>query len=169
MNRRRPRRLHACSYRLPGSYLVTFCTKFRTAVFADRRAAATAVRILKSFHKESRIQLFAYCVMPDHVHAYFRKLGAAEHLSRIVASMKSRIRRELRYSFSWQRGYWDNLTRSHEDPRDIVAYVLSNPVRAGLVDDFRKYEFGGKIEVDGWADIKSAPSGESSDHDRGPT
>ncbi len=84
--------------------------------------------------------------------------------------MKSRIGRELRYSFEWQRGYWDNLKRSYEDPREIVAYVLSNPVRAGLVDDFQKYEFSGGIGIKGWADIKSAPSSvNSSGQTFGPT
>lgn len=158
MERRRPRRLYSCNYHLPGSYLVTFCTKFRKRVFAERHEAATAVRILRLLDEERRIQLIAYCVMPDHVHAYFVKRGSVEHLSQIVASMKSRIRHDLKYSFSWQRGYWDNLKRSYEDSSDIVAYVLSNPVRAGLVEDFRKYEFSATVDANMGADIKSAPS-----------
>jgi putative transposase len=143
MDRRRPHRLRGHNYHLQGSYFVTFCTKNRVRAFSFAENAEIAVEALLHFERERRIQLIAYCVMPDHIHVYFMKLDADKHLSRVVADIKAHITKRIPRSFAWQRGYWDEIIRSFEDPRDIVAYILNNPVRAGIIADYRDYMFSG--------------------------
>ena len=43
----------------------------------------------------------------------------------------------------WQNGYYDHVLRKDEDRLGIIAYLLSNPLRAGLVSDLRRYPFWG--------------------------
>ena len=43
----------------------------------------------------------------------------------------------------WQDGYHDRVRRREEATRDVVAYILENPVRAGLCTDYRQYPFSG--------------------------
>ena len=84
----------------------------------------------------SRYTLFAWCVMPNHVHVVFRPDGG-ETLADIVHSWKSftsnaanhRLGRSGRF---WQREYYDHQVRSGEEFSRIVRYVAENPLRAGL-------------------------------------
>jgi hypothetical protein len=47
----------------------------------------------------------------------------------------------------WQRGYWEKVVRTYEDPADVIRYILMNPVRGGIVSDYRKYPFAGSIDL----------------------
>jgi REP element-mobilizing transposase RayT len=83
-----------------------------------------------------RYKLFAWCLMPSHVHVVFQPLGDWE-LAQILHSWKSftarRVQREfgIRGAF-WQREYYDHLIRDGEQFSRAVKYVLENPHRAGL-------------------------------------
>ena len=43
----------------------------------------------------------------------------------------------------WQNGYHDHVLREDEDRLKVMAYLLANPLRAGLVGDVREYPFWG--------------------------
>lgn len=90
---------------------------------------------LLHFHGQ-RYGLYAWCVMPDHVHVVFHPLGA-ERLARIVHSWKSftanAINRMLgRRGPVWERECFDHLVRSGPALARFVEYTEVNPVAAGL-------------------------------------
>jgi REP element-mobilizing transposase RayT len=39
----------------------------------------------------------------------------------------------------WQRSYHDHILREEEDIADVVAYILDNPVTAGLVETYDQF------------------------------
>jgi len=85
---------------------------------------------------EDRYLLFAWCVMPNHVHAVFR---AHEPIDRILQAWKSFTAKAANKLLSpegafWQEDYWDRLVRSREELQRIVQYILDNPGKAGLTD-----------------------------------
>ncbi|MGH9747310.1 MAG: REP-associated tyrosine transposase [Candidatus Acidiferrales bacterium] len=88
-------------------------------------------------HFEStRYRLFAWCVMPNHVHTLFRLLGNHD-LATVLHAWKSysakRANALLKRSGEfWQREYFDHLVRSEDEFHRIVAYILQNPRKAGL-------------------------------------
>jgi putative transposase len=41
----------------------------------------------------------------------------------------------------WQRGYHDRVLRDHDPTERVVAYIVGNPVRAGLVSKARAYPY----------------------------
>ena len=43
----------------------------------------------------------------------------------------------------WQTGYFERVLRETDDTRAVVAYILDNPVRRGLVTDPRDYPLSG--------------------------
>jgi len=43
----------------------------------------------------------------------------------------------------WQYGYFDRVLRRDEATLNVVAYILANPVRAGLCRDSRDCAFVG--------------------------
>ncbi|MGA7755687.1 MAG: transposase [Candidatus Sulfotelmatobacter sp.] len=87
---------------------------------------------------EKRYRLFAWCVMPNHVHVVF-KIFPAHTLFEVVHSWKSftaksanRILR-VRGSF-WQREYYDHLIRDQSQLERVIRYVAQNPEKASLTD-----------------------------------
>ena len=83
-----------------------------------------------------RYKLFAWCLMPNHVHVVFQPLREWE-LAQILHSWKSFTAREVQRKFGirgafWQREYYDHLIRDGEQFSRAVKYVVENPQRAGL-------------------------------------
>jgi len=86
----------------------------------------------------TRYQLFAWCVMPNHVHAVFQTL-AGNTLPGILHSWKSFSAKQAnqilhRSAQFWQREYYDRLVRDIAEFHRAVQYVVDNPKRAGLKD-----------------------------------
>ncbi len=98
------------------------------------KIVADAVRHFDS----DRYKLFAWCVMPNHVHAVFRPLGR-HGLSDILHSWKSYSAKEAnrileRSGEFWMEEYYDHLVRDEDEFYRIVDYVLRNPEKSGLRD-----------------------------------
>ncbi len=41
----------------------------------------------------------------------------------------------------WQKDFFDHRLRHDESEREKADYILRNPVRAGLIDDWRRWPF----------------------------
>jgi REP element-mobilizing transposase RayT len=83
---------------------------------------------------ESRYLLFAWTVMPNHVHVV---LNAYEGIDRILHSWKSFSAKEAnrlmaRQGEFWQEDYFDRTIRSAQEFERKIIYVLENPLKAGL-------------------------------------
>jgi putative transposase len=133
----------------PRSYLVTFCVKDRQPVFSERRNAHSACHAILRCRTQNLYHLYAYCVMPDHVHLAIRLADKGMHISRVVGVLKSAILYDVRQwviGFRWQRGFHDRLVRKGDVSTDIIRYVLQNPMRAGLVRADEQYPYAGIVD-----------------------
>ena len=118
-------------------YLVTAVTAQRVPVFSDFRAARQLIRKL---HHEAHAPIattLAYVVMPDHLH-WLIQLGEVESLSRCVQRIKSMATHAIGPGL-WQRGFHDRAARQEDDLASMARYIVSNPVRAGLVSRVGAY------------------------------
>jgi REP element-mobilizing transposase RayT len=85
---------------------------------------------------QKRYRLFAWCIMPNHVHVVVR-LFPVENLSAVMHSWKSFSAKlannilGIRGSF-WQREYYDHLIRGEEEFERAIRYVAENPGKANL-------------------------------------
>ena len=83
-----------------------------------------------------RYSLFAWCVMPNHVHVLVR-VFPGHTLAEVVHSWKSfsakRANELLNHAGSfWQREYYDHLIQDESEFERAVRYVAENPEKAGL-------------------------------------
>jgi REP element-mobilizing transposase RayT len=46
----------------------------------------------------------------------------------------------------WQQGYFERVLRDDADARSYARYIVTNPVRAGLVSNAAEYDFTGTTE-----------------------
>jgi putative transposase len=50
--------------------------------------------------------------------------------------------------FKWQKDYYDHIIRNDKDLANQIYYILNNPVRAGIVNDWRDYKYKGSTLYD---------------------
>jgi putative transposase len=136
----------AFSYRGFHAYFVTCCAGHRRAHFADAGCVDIVTRHLLHLAGACDFEVSAYCFMPDHVHVLLEATSVDSELSRLMNSWKQHTgyaHARGTGSRLWQNGYYDHVLRNDEDRLGIIAYLLSNPLRAGLVSDLSRYPFWG--------------------------
>jgi REP element-mobilizing transposase RayT len=130
---------------------VTICTADAIPVFGDRARAQLANDVLREQHERVRYDLYAYVIMPEHVHWVLAPgrsgLSIGEIVGRWKSFMLTRMMGKGRRRTIWQRDFDDRVLRLDEREGTglarAVAYVMENPVRRGLVKDWREYPYGG--------------------------
>jgi putative transposase len=103
------------------------------------------------FHRDGKeFDLEAFCIMPNHVHLLFTPLKDSDgnffSLARIMHSLKRYTAREsnrilFRQGAFWQDESYDHIVRDQNELEKIINYTLSNPVKAGLVEDWMQWKW----------------------------
>jgi len=103
------------------------------------------------FFEGERYGLYAWCIMPNHVHALvrpFREIALPDVLHSWKSYTANKANELLgRGGKFWQREYFDHLMRDHDELPSTAEYVYFNPEKAGLRDwewRFRSPEASGK-------------------------
>ncbi len=104
----------------------------------SNRDAAHIVQGALLFFDQQRYDLFAWAVMPNHVHVVFF-LERGDQLDRVLHSWKSftahRINQRLdRRGKLWQDEYFDRIVRDERELEQTIQYVINNPAAAGMQD-----------------------------------
>jgi len=141
-----PHRLDPDQYAGYRLYSLTICTCHRAHRFTNQLVVELVQsQILRTATKEG-YEVLAYCFMPDHVHLVVAGMREEVDLRRFVSASKQASGFEYaraRRSRLWQANFFDRTIRRSDDLRAIIAYMLNNPVRKGLVDDLRHYPYWG--------------------------
>ena len=110
----------------------------RQPVFFGDDDYRTYLRLLGEWCGRGGLALWAYCLMPNHVHL-IGVPATADSLRAAVAETHRRYTRHVNLREEWRGHLWQE--RFHSFPMDetsllhAVRYVELNPVRAGLVRD----------------------------------
>ena len=114
------------------------------------REPQIAKLVSESLHyRDTRVYtLHAFCIMPNHVHIIFTPLRETENsyyaMAKIMQSLKGYTAHEAnrilgRLGAFWQHESYDHVIRSAAEERRILQYVLNNPVKAGLAQDWSEW------------------------------
>ena len=139
-------------YKEPGRpFSITIGTSPREPVFADISFGLACVNLLRDIRDKHGLLVYAYCLMPDHVHL-LAAMTSRESITGAIRAWKSLCYRERHRRGDsarfWQRCFYDHDIRDDEGLFDVATYVLENPVRAGLVKNFHDYPLCGSLEFD---------------------
>ncbi len=127
----------------------------------DERVARMVAEAL-CFRDKKVYDLLAYCIMPNHVHIVFtvERSGASllinpqpadverstASLYKVLQSLKTYTAREAnkilrRKGAFWQHESYDHVVRDGKELERIIAYVLHNPVKAGMVSNWEQWKW----------------------------
>lgn len=101
-----------------------------------RDGIARVIARALGFFDGTRYRLFAWCVMPNHVHVVLQPSPGHE-LPKILHSWKSYTAKEISKRLGtkgrfWEVEYYDHLVRDARDFKSQIEYVLVNPRKTGL-------------------------------------
>ena len=120
-----------------------------------------ATTIANKIHElnSTRYRLIAYCIMSNHVHLLIdirefniitgtnisgktKDYPLSDTLRFIKGSTARLCNIHLgRTGAFWHHESYDHYVRNEDELRGIGQYILNNPVKAGLVDDWRQWKF----------------------------
>jgi putative transposase len=137
-----PHHLPSFDYVGEHRYFLTFCCEGRARRFADDEAVSlVSAQFLRAANQEE-FAIIACCFMPDHAHLIVQGLAERSDLKRFQSRAKQlsgyHYKRQHRCRL-WQRYGHERVLREEESTRTVVAYVLENPVRAGIVTTVHDY------------------------------
>jgi len=117
--------------------------------FSKKEIAKLVGRSIR--YRDSKVyNLYAYCIMPNHVHLVFRHLIKDEHQETPVTYIMRDFKRytgrkcnELlnRTGAFWQPESYDRVIRDQEELENTIRYTLNNPVKAGFVDRWEDWDY----------------------------
>lgn len=122
--------------------------------------------VMESLHHldNQLYRLDAFCVMSNHVHIVFAplpifnqegKITGYHSLSRIMHSLKRHSAKMANKALKrtggifWEHESYDHYIRDQDEWSRIVAYVLNNPVKIGLVNEWQEWPYSYLRQKDG--------------------
>jgi putative transposase len=141
-----PHRLSNSAYVGQQQYLLTICTHSRRRLFVDRDLVDLVLSHFRRSGVAHGCALLAYCFMPDHVHLLVNALTERSDFRRFVIKAKQASGfacAKAERGRLWQQDFWDYALRSEDMLVQKIAYLVANPIRAGLVDSIDAYPFFG--------------------------
>jgi putative transposase len=151
MRPRKKIRLDPNRYSDPGSvWHVSTTTLHRKPVFTDPEMATVVIDALRFQCSKARADLLLYCVMPDHVHLVvtITEIDLISILRDIKSWTTHVWMKRTGQKQLWQESFHDHGVRRSERMDDLMAYIVANPVHAGLVADWRAYPWLGGTLID---------------------
>jgi REP element-mobilizing transposase RayT len=148
-------------------FFFTLCARHLNQPFTNPDLARAVIEALLWRKRRHHWTLFCYCLMPDHLHLIVqlpsqqtRYLNAGargiipEGILDHVGNFKKYTTTQLWWKMGgtgqlWQQSSYDRAIRYNQSIEPAVHYIVNNPVRKGLVQDWREYPYAAII--DPWA------------------
>ncbi len=120
---------------------------------------AEVVKQTLHYYDKKQYNLICYTIMPNHVHVVFQLLkketqtgksvlhqAEEKTVSKIMQSIKGYSAREANRILNkkgsfWQSESYDHIIRDQEELEKTIKYVIYNPVKAKLVDNYEDWQF----------------------------
>ena len=143
-------RLSCFDYTGSHAYFITCATYQKGLYFTEKAVIDIILAVISRCSARNGFKIYTYCFMPDHLYM----LLVGEEKSSLHEFMKT-FKQESSFAFKkgygcslWQRSYYDRVLRTEETLAEVASYILNNPVRKGLVDDYKSYGFLGSMLFD---------------------
>ena len=145
-------------HRLPREFYVgrvrcafTICVLKKKQLFVSNDIFLAMENMILDALEKSNGDAHIYLFMPDHCHILIEGKSDDSVLWQCVVDFKQKSGYWLsqnQYPQEWQKDFYDHILRKDEDLETQVSYILWNPVRKGLVEDWKTYPYKGSTIYD---------------------
>ncbi|HAZ09807.1 MAG: hypothetical protein A2047_05025 [Omnitrophica bacterium GWA2_41_15] len=146
--RERKHRLAPENYRGRIRATFTVCAKNKAKLFTRDEIINEFIERLRMTNEKHQVINWCYIFMPDHAHILNEGMSETSDLLNGMNLFKQYCGYYLsknRIGIELQKDYYDHIHRKEEDLTRQIRYILENPVRKGLVGDWREYKYKGSL------------------------
>jgi putative transposase len=148
------KRVHLSGFDYKGGshvFFLTLCTADKKPLFKDAEIARLIIDEMELRRKRNEIILFCFCIMPDHIHMLLSlSKGYQKGLINWVSAFKRYPARVIKRSYGveqlWQKNFYDHVIRKDESLIKVAEYIINNPVRKGIVTEWKEYPYSRMID-----------------------
>lgn len=146
----KPHRLDSALYHGHRAIAFTCCVAQRQNCFRDASAVRAVENILLQSLTKYNANAHVYLFMPDHLHVLLEGKDAQTDLYECIVHFKQRSGFWLvkHAGVRWQKDFYDHILRKEDEIEKQVRYILENPVRKGITDDWKSYSYKGSTVYD---------------------
>jgi putative transposase len=168
---------HRKSYNTPGHvHFLTFSCWQQLQFLRRSETCLEFARALDRARSTEQFDLWAYVIMPEHVHLLICPRQESYDMARILRRIKESFSRQIlndwrqhyperleaaadttegpvRYRFWQPGGGFDRNLYDHDAIRNAVVYIEANPIRRGLVGNILDWEWSSTRARVGWTDV----------------
>lgn len=126
---------------------ITICSYRRQTAFLTDDLNRVLIHTLRAESQRRNLDVYAYCLMPDHLHFLIRPTKDGVSVLEFTQQYKGKTT-NFSWKLGWQGKLWqprsyDHIVRRQESLIAISEYVLNNPVRRGLVQNSEEWKYSG--------------------------
>jgi putative transposase len=133
---------------------ITIRARSGSAPFQNAALNDAVIAALLPARERANCDLYAYCLMPDHLHVVAAPRFDGQCVLRFVAAFKSLSTHTAwrcgRRGALWQPRFYDHIIRDEQSFGWVCQYTLDNPVRAGLIAEDDAYRWRGEPDPLRW-------------------
>jgi len=145
-NRRLDAELYVSASRV---YFITIRAYTNQAAFVRPELNQLVLDVLAEEQERQECSVFTYCLMPDHLHFLISPRREGISVLTFTDQYKGKAtNRSWTVGWRgklWQPRYYDHIVRSQESLLEIAEYILSNPIRRGLVERAEDWPWSGYL------------------------
>jgi len=127
----------------------TLCVKDKMTLFDSHDIVNHFLKIFEETMRAGQLRNRVYIFMPDHFHAIIEGKTPESDLWKAMVLFKQKTGYWLsknNINGEWQKDFYDHIYRREEDLVRHIGYILENPVRKGLVRNWRDYPYKGSLD-----------------------
>ena len=119
----------------------------KKVIFPEPVDYAAFLVLLREAREKFGVDLYAYCLMPNHFHLVLRTIGLEQisaymhFVERQHACDLRRCQRSKGHGHIFQRRYWSKEVLGDEHLLTVMRYVEANPYRAGMLNPSQTWEW----------------------------
>ena len=147
-------RLPLAVYHQGHAFFITVATYQKHPWFSlHPHLCATCVELIHDLASAFTTKVYAWCVMPDHVHFLMQGNHVIDFIRLFKGKMVPHARAAEPKRRLWQRSFFDHALRKEESLSQIACYIWDNPVRAAIVKGPEAYAWSGSEVWPNWREF----------------
>jgi REP element-mobilizing transposase RayT len=147
-------RLPSQAYRQGHAFFITIRTyQFHPWFRLHAELADSVVNLLSELSATRQTLLYAWCIMPDHIHLLLDDQDVIDFVRLLKGRMTSIAFACEPGQRLWQRTFYDHALRNEESLHQTALYIWENPVRSGIVKEPPAYSWSGSMVWPDWREF----------------